>query len=254
MQLSSEQTGLGRNSRSRSRSSSSRSESPISGVARGGAVRSLSMSTSEVRAEAYAEIERLALGGDSAPPAEESEDLAPYGGRCFWCLALDPDHVPSKCAQLQRPDMDDFDQRKPRPLRSRAPKKRAASVKARTQTSRPDQEQTAHRAAYKAAHQSRAKAQKDAAKARAIEFARQINEPGRAPRWLWLVWSVHACCCCCCERCARGCTRCHWPRAQASRSALPTRASAPDRIGSGSTRRSLHSGAVPVQWSLGHPA
>ena len=72
------------------------------------------------------------------------EDLAPYGGRCYWCLAL-PDHQPAKCGRREKPDMSDFDQRKPRRKRkSRSGPKAQASGKSRAQTTRSAEEQEQH--------------------------------------------------------------------------------------------------------------
>ena len=82
MQLSGEQAEQGRRSRSGSRSgSSSRSASPAGGVQAG----SVALSAADVTAMAAAHLEGL-LHSDPGAGEARVEDLAPYGGRCYWCL------------------------------------------------------------------------------------------------------------------------------------------------------------------------
>ena len=119
----------------------------------------------------------MAMGNASTDRAEV-EDLEPYGFRCYWCLAFQPDHAAAKCQQRSMPDMSDFEQRKPKATRGakKAAKKRKSKL-ARVQTSRSAPEQVAHRVAWKAEYMRRIRELEAAAKARAIESNHRLSEP-----------------------------------------------------------------------------
>ena len=108
---------------------------------------------------------------------EDAESLEPYGGRCYWCLALAPGHSPAKCGQREKPDMTDFEQRKPHHSKRRSGAKAKASGKARAQTSRTTAEQKQHRQGATTAWKARDRELRREAKARAADFARGISEP-----------------------------------------------------------------------------
>ena len=111
-------------------------------------------------------------------PGETQESLSPYGYRCYWCLAFQPDHVPAKCAQRTMPDMSDFEQRKPKATRGAAAASAAKrKSKARVQTTRSDVEQREHSTKRRTAHKTRTRELEQAAKARATEFHARYSEP-----------------------------------------------------------------------------
>ena len=176
MRLSGEAAEQGRRSRSRSNSSErgdckrSRQSSPAPGVASGSSLSNQAVTTEAVHAMAEEHVLSLMT-------KKQDEDLSQFGGRCYWCLQLDPDHLPSKCAHREHVDVSEFEQRKPHMMKKRGSGSKArTSGKARAQTTRSAEEQKQHEQKYKLAWQSQTRDLERKAKGRAAAFTRQLEE------------------------------------------------------------------------------
>ena len=149
--------------------SHSRSPSPAGGVTSGTALGLDDDHGIALHVHSVMEDAEVSKQGD-----RDLADVERCGGRCFWCLQLEPAHLPSKCPKREMPDMTDFDQRKPRPASSTRQKRQGA---VRSKTTRNAQEQSAHRAAYQLEYQSRVRALRAAAIERTEAFVAQLDAP-----------------------------------------------------------------------------